>query len=217
MDSSIETMVGQLLEVLKSKKKIGMSQAAEVLGMEQKKIGPIINEMEEKGIIEVKYPVIGEPHIDLKCYAPEKLNIDVRKIKNIQETDMLFDMEKNSLKEKLKSEIEEDESKIIDQKVGEVEVKIGELSSGLENSLFKDDLSEIMLTITGIKDQEKVSFYLKEVLELVNRMKQKKIWTKIDKDFMTVMLRDITSNWKECGENEMAFLFDDLKKKIETV
>ena len=217
MDSSIETMIGQLLESLKCNKKLSMSQVADILGIEQKKIGPIINEMEDKGVIEVKYPVIGEPHIILKCLTPEKLNIDVKKIANVQETDMLLDMEKNSLKERLKSEIEEEEEKIIDQRIGEVEVKVGELSSDLENSVFKDDLSEIMLTITGLKDQEKVSFYLKEVMDLVNKMKQKRVWTKMDRDFMTVMLRDITDDWKECGENEIAFLFEDLRKKIETV
>lgn len=217
MDSTLEIAVGRLLETLRSKKKLSMSQAAEVLGMEQKKIGPIINEMEDKGAIEVKYPVIGEPHIVFKCYAPEKLDIDVRKIKNVQETDLLLDMEKNSLKERLKSEIEEEEGKIIDQRIGEVEVKVGELASDLENSAFKDDLSEIMLTITGLKDQEKVSFYLKEVMDLVSKMKEKRVWTKMDRDFMTVMLKDITEDWKECGENEIAFLFDDLRKKIETV
>jgi hypothetical protein len=217
MESSVEIMIGKLLMGLKDKKKIRLSEASDILNIEQKKLDPILNEMEEKGIIEIKYPVIGEPQIVLKSLMLGKANIDIKKIEKIQESDMIFDMEKNNLKERLKNEIEDDESKVIDQRVGEVEVKVDELASDLENSAFRDDISEIMLTITGLRDTEKVSFYLKEVMNLISKMKEKRILTKMDKDFLTVMLKDITSNWKECGEQEIAFLFDDLRKKIETV
>ena len=234
-NSVIETSIDRLIEVLREKEKMSISEAASFLKVSHKQLEPWLNTLEENGIIEVKYPVIGEPKIVLKSTAPEK--IDIKKLeaeaeekpgvierikgkiksgKKVPEEKITIEKPKISEKIEMKPEIKGEETKIITEKLEKLESRITELSREVDISMLKEELSEILLIIAGLKDIEKISFYLKEVLSLIHKMKEKKIWTDEDKTLVTTMLGTITENWREYGDNEIANLFDKIKEKVET-
>jgi len=227
-DNVIETSIDELIQVLKEKGKMGVSEAADFLNATQKQIEPWLNVLEENGIIEIKYPVIGEPKIVLKSTAPEKIDIKKLEIKPKVETKPEEEFKKESeeriLVEKpkirermeIKPEVKGEDVKVVTEKVEKLENKLIELSYEVDVSMLKEELSEILLIIAGLRDIEKISFYLKEVLGLVHKMKEKGIWTDEDKDLITTMLRGVAENWREYGENEIAKLFDEIKEKVET-
>lgn len=221
-DHIIETSIDKLIEFLREKGKINISEAAEFLGVTHKQLEPWLNTLEENGIIEIKYPVIGEPRIILKSNVPEKIDVKKLKIGKPEETkieesekEIKFETPKISEKIEMKPEIRESEPKNITEKVEKLESKINKLSHEVDVSMVKEELSEILLIIAGLRDIEKISFYLKEVLSLVHKMKEKNIWTSEDKDLVTTMLKSIAENWKELGEDDIANLFDGISKKIE--
>ncbi len=229
-DNVIETSIDEFIRVLREKKKMGISEAAEFLNVTQKQLEPWLNILEENGIIEVKYPVIGEPKIVLKSTAPEKIEIKKleKKPKVVEKTksekiELKKEIEKPlietpSIKERveIKPEVKGEETKAITERVEKLENRITEISKEVNVSMLKEELTEILLIIAGLRDIEKISFYLKEILSLIHKMKEKKIWTNEDKDLITTMLKGIAENWREYGENEIAKLFDEIKRKVET-
>jgi len=220
-DHVIETLIDQLIQFLKQRGKMNVSEAADFLKMTQKEIEPILNTLEENSIIEIKYPVIGEPKIILKPNAPERIEIRKSQIKEV-ETPRVAEKETNierpTISEKLemKPEIKSEDTEIVNKKMEKLENEVFDLSNKVDTSIFKEDLSEILLIIAGLRDVEKISFYLKEVLSIIHKMKEKSIWTDEDKDLATTMLKDIANNWKEYGNMDIAKLFDDIKEKIES-
>ncbi|NIM47152.1 MAG: hypothetical protein GTN40_03270 [Candidatus Aenigmarchaeota archaeon] len=230
-DNVIETSIDEFIQVLKEKGKISVSEAADFLSATQKQIEPWLNILEENGIIEIEYPVIGEPKIVLKATAPEKIDIKrleakseekVEEIKKEPErTELKEDItiiETPKIREKLeiKPEIRGEDIEVVTEKMEKLETKITKLSREVDISMLKEELSEILLIIAGLRDIEKISFYLKEVLSLIHKMKKKNIWTKEDKDLVTTMLRDIAENWRESGNMEIAKIFDGIKEKIKS-
>jgi hypothetical protein len=221
-DHVIETSIDQLIQFLKEKGKMNVSEAADFLKMTQKEIEPILNILEENSIIEIKYPVIGEPKIILKPNAPERIEIRKSQIKEVETPMAVAEKETNierpTISEKLemKPEIKSEETEVINKKMEKLENEVFDLSNKVDTSIFKEDLSEILLIIAGLRDMEKISFYLKEVLSIIHNMKEKGIWTDEDRDLVTTMLKDIAENWKEYGNMDVAKLFDDISEKIET-
>jgi hypothetical protein len=219
-DHVIETSIDELIQVLKERGKMNVSEAADFLKMTQKQIEPILNILEENSIIEIKYPVIGEPKIILKPNAPERIEIRKSQIKEavpeIAEERTIIERPTISEKVEMKPEIKGEETEIVNKKMEKLENEIFDLSNKVDTSIFKEDLSEILLIIAGLRDIEKISFYLKEVLSIIHKMKEKSIWTDEDRDLVTTMLKDISENWKEYGNMEIANLFDEIKRKIET-
>jgi DNA-binding Lrp family transcriptional regulator len=218
-DHVIETSIDQLIQFLKERGKMSVSEAADFLKMTQKEIEPILNTLEENSIIEIKYPVIGEPKIILKPNAPERIEIRKSQIKEVETPEVEETaIERPTISEKveMKPEIKSEETEIVNKKMDKLENEVFELSNRVDTSIFKEDLSEILLIIAGLRDVEKISFYLKEVLSIIHKMKEKSIWTDEDKDFVTTMLKDIANNWKEYGNMDIAKLFDEIKEKIES-
>jgi len=241
-DSVIETSIDEFIQLLKKKGKMGVSEAADFLNATQKQIEPWLNILEENGIIEIKYPVIGEAKIVLKPTAPEKIDIKELEKKSEEEPKIEEEIEKEieveeeikvgpeekfeevtpvetpKIKEKLeiKPEIRGEDVEAVTERVERLEKKITELSHEVDISMLKEELSEILLITAGLDDIEKISFYLKEILSLIHKMKEKNIWTNEDKDLVITMLKDIAENWKEYGELEIAKLFDGIKEKVET-
>jgi hypothetical protein len=219
-DHVIETSIDELIQALKEKGKMNVSEAADFLKMTQKQIEPILNTLEENSIIEIKYPVIGEPKIILKPNAPERIEIRKSQIKEavpeIAEERTIIERPTISEKVEMKPEIKSEETEIVNKKMEKLENEIFDLSNKVDTSIFKEDLSEILLIIAGLRNIEKISFYLKEVLSIIHKMKEKSIWTDEDRDLVTTMLKDISENWKEYGNMEIANLFDEIKGKIET-
>lgn len=220
-DHVIETSIDQLIQVLKQKGKMNVSEAADFLKMTQKEIEPILNTLEENSIIEIKYPVIGEPKIILKPNAPERIEIRKSQIKEVETpraAEKETNIERPTISEKLemKPEIKSEETEIVNKKIEKLENEVFDLSNKVDTSIFKEDLSEILLIIAGLRDIEKISFYLKEVLSIIHKMKEKNTWSDEDKDLVTTMLKDIANNWKEYGNMDIAKVFDDIKEKIES-
>jgi hypothetical protein len=196
---------------------MNLSEISDFLTLPQKQIEPILNILEENGIIEIKYPVIGEPKIVLKPNAPEK--IEIKKSELVKEIKPEINIESPKTSERLEAKteiIQNNETKAINEKIEKLENNISDLSNKVDVSVFKEDLSEILLIIAGLRDMEKISFYLKEVLSIIHKMKEKKIWKDEDKDLVTTMLKNISDNWKEYKEDDIAKLFDEVKGKVET-
>jgi predicted transcriptional regulator len=216
-DHIIETSIDELIRVLKKKEKMNLSEISDFLTLPQKQIEPILNILEENGIIEIKYPVIGEPKIVLKPNAPEK--IEIKKSELVEEIKPDIKIESPTTSERLKAKteiIQNNETKAINEKMEKLENNISDLSNKVDVSVFKEDLSEILLIIAGLKDVEKISFYLKEVLSIIHKMKEKEIWKDEDRDLVTTMLNSIADNWREYKEDDIAKLFDEVKGKVET-
>ncbi|OGI11699.1 hypothetical protein A3K64_00165 [Candidatus Micrarchaeota archaeon RBG_16_36_9] len=223
-DHIIETSIDELIHTLKQKEKMSLSEISDFLKLSQKQMEPLINVLEEKGIIEIKYPVIGEPKVILKPNAPERVEIKkseiIEEIKpGIKKEVIENRIEKPKTSERLEAKTEiinDNETMIINKKVEKLESDVSELSGKVDTSVFKEDLFEILLIIAGLKDIEKVSFYLREILNIIHKMKEKKIWTNEDKDLVVVMLNNIANNWRDFNEEDIAKLFDDIKGKVET-
>lgn len=215
-DHVIETSIDDLIRILRQKERMSISEISDFMKMPQRQIEPLLNILEENGIIEIKYPVIGEPKIILKSNAPEKIEI---KKSDLTEKIGVVEIEKPKISERMEAKpeiIKSDETKFINKKVEKLENDISGLSDKVNVSILKEDLAEILLIIAGLKDVEKISFYLKEVLSIIQKMKEKKIWTSEDKDLVTTMLKNIAENWREYKEEDAAKLFEDIKSKVET-
>ena len=216
-DHVIETSIDELVRLLKKKEKMSISEISDVLNMPQKQVEPLLNILEENGIIEIKYPVIGEPKVIIKPNAPEK--IDIKKYDLAENIESEIKIEKPKISERMatKTEIvQSNETRTINLKMEKLEGEITDLSEKVDVSVFKEDLAEILLIIAGLRDVEKISFYLKEVLSIIHKMKEKEIWKDEDKDLVTTMLKTISDNWREYREDDIAKLFDEVKGKVET-
>jgi polyhydroxyalkanoate synthesis regulator phasin len=112
--------------------------------------------------------------------------------------------------------IKNEEITSINKKIDELEDQMIEFSNEMDVSNLKESLFEIILTTAGLRDIEKMSFYLKEILSIIHDMKEKGIWNDEDKDFVTTMMKEISENWKSYGEENMSKLFDEIKDKVET-
>jgi len=232
----IETPVDKFIELLKKRGKTTMSEASILLKVERKQVEKWINTLEDRGIIELKYPVMGEPKIILKGISPEEIEMKMKKPKIKKEVskeekpvekpkvkiekkreevkpkigkDMVKEMEEKIEKDLVKIMVET--KNVLSQRVKELNEKIEKLSS---ESKLEHQLFEYLLTLAGLKDVNKISIYLENIEKTVNEMKNKKLWGKREENLTFAMLRGIGEDWKSSGEKEIVKLFRETVKKI---
>jgi hypothetical protein len=81
VDFFIQTSIDKLICLLREKKRLKLSDAAKTLKVTQKKIDEWVFMLEDKGIVDLKYPILGEPEIVLKHEVSEEALIPRRDIK----------------------------------------------------------------------------------------------------------------------------------------
>jgi hypothetical protein len=72
VDFFIETSIDKLIGLLREKKRVKLSEAATTLKVTQKKIDEWVFMLEDRGIVDLKYPILGEPEIVLKHEVSEE-------------------------------------------------------------------------------------------------------------------------------------------------
>ena len=96
-----------------------------------------------------------------------------------------------------------------------MENKLSELAHEIDMTKFKEELFEVLLIISTLKDEEKISFYLNFFEKLIKVMKMKKIWDEVDKELMKDVLNGVAENWREYKREDLAKLFEGwLEKNI---
>jgi len=58
IEFSIETSIDKLIELLRKRNKIKISEASKILNVSQKQIDDWVFTLEDKGIVELKYPTM---------------------------------------------------------------------------------------------------------------------------------------------------------------
>lgn len=119
----IETSVDRLVHLVKKEGKVTLARASHILNVEEKQLEEWIRVLEEHGILELRYPALGEPEVILKEMTKGKLASKKGKIekehkkvgkkikefdekayrveKRIMETDKVFTRAEQDLKRKL--------------------------------------------------------------------------------------------------------------------
>lgn len=334
----IETSIDKLLDLVRKRKRIRISEASKILKVSQKQIDEWVFTLEDKGIVELKYPVLGEPEIVLKATPEEvvpkeekeKVKLETRiipgkpikkkelpkfkprkKIPKALEKPEKIPKEKTRAKmvkkviekpevsvsehakvvekikalenrisaiasqkaeevspksvyvnEKLKfleSKLHEFSRKLREgekekyevekpllEKIETIENKLVELSKdvskekeiisetkdtskrleAIENKMstiahevdiakFKEELFEVLLIISTLKDKNKILFYLNFFERLVSVMKAKELWDEVDEEVMKDTMKAIAEGWREYKKEELAKIFEEwLKKNI---
>jgi hypothetical protein len=75
----IETAIDKLISLLRKRKRIRISEAAKILKVSQKQIDEWVFTLEDKGIVDLKYPVFGEPEVVIKELTPEQVASETRR------------------------------------------------------------------------------------------------------------------------------------------
>ncbi|MBN2202866.1 MAG: hypothetical protein JW700_01610 [Candidatus Aenigmarchaeota archaeon] len=69
----IETSIDKLIGLIRERKRLKLSDASKILKVSQKRIDDWVFMLEDKGIVDLKYPVLGEPEIVLKCKVSDDI------------------------------------------------------------------------------------------------------------------------------------------------
>jgi hypothetical protein len=101
----------------------------------------------------------------------------------------------------------------ISKRMENIENKISELSHEMDITKFKEELFEVLLIISTLKEKEKIVFYLNFFERLIKVMKIKKIWDEVDEELMKDIMAGMAENWREYGKEDLAKLFEDWVKK----
>jgi DNA-binding transcriptional ArsR family regulator len=214
----IETAIDKLLKLLREKKKVPISEALRILKVTEPQLESWIGSLEDHGIVELKYPVLGEPEIVLKGEIPEELPEELKAKPEMEEKfeeEPIETVEEKSKKmiEKI-SEVNEDEIKAISKKLGDLEGKVSKMSYEIDSSNFKEELFEILVVIAGMKDVKRISSYLKVVERIIKDMKSKKLWNRVDEELTITVLEEVGENWREKGNINIAKIFEEISKRI---
>jgi hypothetical protein len=103
----------------------------------------------------------------------------------------------------------------LSKRLESIEGKMSELTHEIDIAKFKEELFEILLIVSTLKDKEKINFYLNFFERLIKVMKIKKIWDEVDEELMKDVMSGMAENWREYGKDELAKLFECwLKKNI---
>ena len=89
-----------------------------------------------------------------------------------------------------------------------IESRLAELAHDMDIVRFKEELFEILLIISTLKDKEKISFYLKFFERMIGVMKSKGLWEEVDTELMRDVMHGIAENWKEYKKEDLANLFE---------
>jgi len=96
-----------------------------------------------------------------------------------------------------------------------IEKKLSELNREMDMAKFKEELFEILLIISTLKDKEKIKFYLSFFERLIKVMKSRKLWDEVDEELLKDVLKGVAENWREYKREELAKLFESwLEKNI---
>jgi hypothetical protein len=103
----------------------------------------------------------------------------------------------------------------LSKKLESIESKMSELTHEIDITKFKEELFEVLLIVSTLKDKEKITFYLNFFERLIKVMKIKKIWDEVDEELMKDVMTGVANNWREYGKDDLAKLFECwLKKNI---
>ena len=91
----------------------------------------------------------------------------------------------------------------ISKRLEGIENKISELAHEMDMVKFKEELFEVLLIISTLKDKEKITFYLNFFERLIKVMKVKKIWDEVDEELMKDVMRGVAENWREYKREEL--------------
>ena len=69
----IETSIDKLISLLRKKKRITISELAKILNVPLKQVDEWVFILEDKGLVDIKYPVFGEPEVAIREIKPEQL------------------------------------------------------------------------------------------------------------------------------------------------
>ncbi|MFH1473384.1 MAG: hypothetical protein ABIE55_00665 [Candidatus Aenigmatarchaeota archaeon] len=78
----IETAIDKLIKLLRKRKRIRISEAAKILKVTQKQLDEWVFTLEDKGIVDLKYPVFGEPEVVIKELTSEE--VEAENVKDIE-------------------------------------------------------------------------------------------------------------------------------------
>jgi hypothetical protein len=89
-----------------------------------------------------------------------------------------------------------------------IESKLSELSHEIDIVKFKEELFEVLLIISTLKDKEKIKFYLNFFERLIKVMKVKNLWEEVDAELMKDVIKGVAENWREYKKDDLANLFE---------
>jgi DNA-binding Lrp family transcriptional regulator len=221
----IETPIDKLLELLRKKNKIPLSEAARALNIKETQLDSWIDALEDQGIIELKYPVLGEPQIVLKGPIPEEMLKETKeKVEEIIVEKPKVEEPIEEIEEKIKpkkiikqKEIRVEGKKedlVVSEKLRDLENRVSEISQEVDSSKFKEELFEVLVVLSEMKDTKRIFNYLKVIEKIIQEMKARKLWNKVDQELITTVLTEIAENWREKGNESVAKIFEELIKRI---
>jgi len=231
-DFIIETQIDKLIDLLSKRRKIALSEAARVLNVKESQLDVWVSTLEDRGIVELKYPVLGEPEIVLKGLLPENLIIQKKPEEKIEEIKEVVEIEKMEPPQKLEYENEEikelskkidnlemegKEIKNLEEKITNLENKILQVTEEIDIAKLKEELFEALLIIFSLTDIEKITYYLSFIERVVLALKTKKGWDKVDKDLMISSLNTTAKSWRIDGNEDIAKIFEEMAKRIEMI
>lgn len=216
----IETSIDKLLKLLREKRKVPISEALRTLKITETQLESWIGSLEDHGIVELKYPVLGEPEIVLKGEIPEELPEELRAESKEEIEEEIMKEPVETVEEKSKEMIEkitkvkEEEVKAISKKLESLESKVSKLSYEIDSSNFKEELFEVLVVVAGMKDVKRISSYLKVIEKIIKYMKTRKLWNRVDEELTTTVLEEVAGNWREEGNTNIAKIFEEVAKRI---
>ena len=157
MVEEILTPADSMLEFLQKNKKANFKQLTDYLHLKSDEVEKIARILEESGIVEINYPLIGEPIVSLR----EKLT------KKIEEEKKKVESERIAVVERAK-EIKK-QAKIISEKISLLEGIANQIE--LADSLFLT-LEELSFDEKGIKQQLKLKLDKNKKRELTKKIKE---------------------------------------------
>ena len=96
----------------------------------------------------------------------------------------------------------------IGTKLQNIEQRLAEISHEMDVVRFKEEMFEVLLIISTLKDKEKISFYLSFFERMIGVMKSKGLWEDVDTELMKDVMRGVAENWKEYKKEDLANLFE---------
>lgn len=226
-DFVIETQIDKLIDLLNKRRKIALSEAAGILNVKESQVEQWVGTLEDRGVVELKYPVLGEPEIVIKGIIPENLKIETKpEIKSEETTAPREESNEVLTKKKTKTsytenrkilEAEERKIKNVSEKITNLEKKLSEVTAEVDISKIKEELFETLMIMSSLKDTEMILSYISYVERIALFFKTKNILSKTDKDFITSILKNISEYWKCAKREDIAKIFDETVKKIETI
>lgn len=153
-DFIIETQIDKLIDLLSKKRKIPLTEAARELNISESQLETWVSTLEDNGVVELKYPVLGQPEIVLKGLLPENLKIaseDKGEKTEFKEPSREVPKELPKEAPKQEEKFERFEKKIETSYVGKIEEEEKEIKSLREK-------------IGNLENEEKEIKYLEEKL-----------------------------------------------------